>query len=216
MKKSAVTLGSALALTAATFAMLQAQDAPMALPGQPDAGRVTAGTYSVDPAHTLVQFRVDHFGFNDYFGIFGDTTGTLQLDPANLSAATLDVSVPVASVTVASEGLRDHLLRPGKDGGSPDFFGAAPAPARFVSTAVYPLGPTEAAVAGNLTLNGVTKPVTILAEFTGAGASPMGGAETVGFHGRTTIMRSEFGVDYGVPMVSDEVELIITAAFEKK
>ena len=65
-------------------------------------------------------------------GIFGDVTGWLHLDPADLGKTKLDVTIPISKVTVASAGLRDHLLRPGKDGGKPDFFGDAPADARFV------------------------------------------------------------------------------------
>ena len=119
-------------------------------------------------------------------------------------------------MTVAGEGLRDHLLRPGEAGAKPDFFGASPAPARFVSTRVVPHGDgRNATILGNLTLNGVTNPVTILAEFTGAGANPMNQRETIGFEGTSMIKRSDFGIDFGIPVVSDEVELNLTAAFEK-
>ena len=193
---------------------LFAQGAPQ-VPGAQDATRVTAGTYAADPAHSLIAFEVNHFGFNDYYGIFGDVAGTLVLDPANLDAAQVDVTIPVASVTTASKGLTEHLLRPGKDGAAPDFFGAAPAPARFVSTAVKADG-MKAMITGNLTLNGVTKPVTFEAEFTGAGVNPFNKKETVGFEAETSIKRSDFAVNYGIPLVSDEVELDISVAFEKQ
>jgi len=67
-----------------------------------------------------------------------------------------------------------------------------------------------------LTLNGVTRPVTIDAQFTGAGANPMNKKQTVGFEGVTTVKRSDFGLSYGIPMVADEVKLDISAAFEKQ
>lgn len=215
------TIHKILAPAAAIVALggiagLNAQNQPSQLPGQPDASRVVAGTYAVDGGHTLVQWSVDHFGFNPYYGLFGDVEGTLQLDPANMYAAKLDVTVPITSLAVVSDGLREHMLRAGKDGGKPDFFGAAPAPARFVSTQVRRTGERQAQIAGNLTLNGVTKPVTISAEFTGAGDNPMNKKPTVGFTGTTTIKRSEFGMDYAVPMVGDEVKLNITAAFERQ
>lgn len=189
---------------------------PMAAPGKPDAARVTAGTYTVDPNHTLVGWRVDHLGFNDYFGIFGSSTGTLTLDPKKPNAAKVEITIPVSKVTTASSGLTAHLLRPGKDGGKPDFFGASPADARFVSTSVVASG-TTARIAGNLTLNGITRPVTLKAKFSGAGKMPpmMGGKETVGFHATTLIKRSEFGITQGIPLVSDVVRLDITVAFEK-
>jgi polyisoprenoid-binding protein YceI len=191
-----------------------AQSAPQA-PGAPDPSRVTAGTYAADPSHSLIGWEVNHFGFNDYYGIFGDIEGTLVIDPANLADAKVDVAIPVANVTTASKGLTEHLLRPGKDGANPDFFGPAPAPARFVSTAVTAKGMT-AMVTGNLTLNGVTKPVTFEAEFTGAGNNPFNKKATVGFEAEVAIKRSDFGVNYGIPLVSDEVELDISVAFEKQ
>lgn len=192
---------------------LIAQSAPQ-VPGIKDTSRVTAGTYTTDPGHTLVGWRVSHFGFNDYFGIFGDATGTLTLDPKNLNASKVDINIPVGKVTTASAGLTDHLLRAGKDGAKADFFGPSPSDARFVSTAVTATG-TKAIITGNLTLNGVTAPVQLDAEFSGAGANPFNKKETIGFHATSVIKRSTFGVGYGIPLVSDEVKLDITVAFEK-
>ncbi len=200
-----------LALVAATPLIGQG----MQLPGQKDAARVTAGTYKTDPGHSLIGWEVNHFGFNDYYGLFGDIAGTLTIDPANLNAAKVDVTIPVGKVTTASAGLTSHLLRAGKDGGKPDFFGPSPADARFVSTKVVASGMT-AKITGNLTLNGVTKEVTFDAEFTGAGTNPFNKKETIGFEAETEIKRSEFGIAYGLPMVSDEVELDISVAFEKQ
>ena len=205
-----VAVAGGIAAAPAIFA----QDAPQ-LPGVQDASRVTAGTYAADPGHSLIGWEVNHFGFNDYYGIFGDVAGTLTIDPANLDAAKVDVTIPVGSVTTASKGLTEHLLRAGKDGGKPDFFGPAPAPARFVSTSVKATGMT-AVITGDLTLNGVTKPVTFEAEFTGAGNNPFNKKATIGFEAETEIKRSDFGVNYGIPFVSDEVELDISVAFEKQ
>src|SRR3546814_7752846 len=86
----------------------------------------------------MVVWEVDHLGFSKYTGIFGDVTGTLVIDPANPAAAKVDVTIPVAKVTTASAGLTSHLLRPGKDGGKADFFGANPADAQFVSRSEEP------------------------------------------------------------------------------
>ena len=212
MNKLAIT--AALAAIAVPSAYLSAQNAEA--PGAMDASRVTAGTYAADPAHTLVEWRLDHFGFNPYFGLFGDIEGTLDLDPANLAAAKVDVQIPIAAVAVASEGLKDHLLRPGKDGGDPDFFGPEPGMARFVSTGVTPLGGTRAIINGTLTMNGKSGPVALIAQFSGAGTNPMNQAETVGFTAETTIQRSAWGIAYGIPMIGDEVDLKISAAFEKQ
>ena len=215
MRKSKLVLVAAAGAATLAFGTLQAQGGPPQLPGQMDSARVQAGTYKTDKGHSLIGFRYNHFGFNDYFGIFGDVDATLTIDPANLSAAKVDATIPI-NPTVASQGFHDHLLRGGQNGGKPDFFGPDPAPAHFVSTKVTPTGATTADIAGDLTLNGVTKPVTLKAEFTGAGNSMMGNKLTLGFEGKGTIKRSEFGLATFVPMVGDEVELDLTMAFEKQ
>ncbi|MFD1612114.1 YceI family protein [Sphingomonas tabacisoli] len=204
-----------LVLPLALAAPLVAQ-APMSKPGSANPAAVTGGTYTADPNHTLVLWTVDHLGFTPYTGIFGSVTGTLTLDPKNPNAAKVDVTIPVSKVTTASAGLTEHLLKPGKDGGKPDFFGPSPADAHFVSTKVVAQG-QKAKITGNLTLNGVTRPVTLDAAFYGAGkmAANIGGKENVGFRATTTIKRSDFGVMMGIPLVSDEVKLEIAAAFQK-
>lgn len=190
---------------------------PMEQPGKADMARVKAGSYTADSSHSLIGWRVNHLGFNDYFGLFGDVTGALTLDPANLASAKVAATIPVSKVITASPGLTTHLFKPAPAGGKADFFGANPADAAFVSTSVVPgADGTSAVVTGNLTLNGVTKPVTLAARFAGAGTNIMNGAATVGFHGEATIKRSDFGMGFIVPLVSDEVALTITIAFEKK
>jgi polyisoprenoid-binding protein YceI len=186
--------------------------------GKKDASLVTGGTYKVDNHHTMVRWQVDHLGITPYFGIFGQITGSLTLDPKNPNAAKVDVTIPVAKVTTADDGLTAHMLKPpAKAGAKPDFFGPTPADARFVSTSVAAGTDGKAKIMGNLTFNGVTKPVTLDAEFYGAGKMPkeMGGNEMVGFDAEATIKRSDFGLSMGIPMVSDEVSLDIVAAFVK-
>ena len=207
---------AALALAVVAVPVVIAQNAPT-VPGAPDKARVAAGTYAADAGHTMVVWEVDHFGFSKYTGIFGDVTGTLVIDPANPAASKVDVTIPVAKVTTASSGLTGHLLRAGKDGGKPDFFGPAPADAKFVSTrVVLDDDGDEARVTGNLTLGGVTKPVTLDGDFHGAGTNPYNKKATIGFEAEGKIRRSDFGIAYGIPAVSDEVELEIHAAFEKQ
>lgn len=214
MRLSTKLTGILIAATAAVTAPIVAQ---MAKPGAANPAVVTAGTYQTDPGHTLVVWTLDHLGFTPYTGIFGDVTGTLVLDPKNPSAAKVDVTIPVSKVTTASSGLTAHLLRAGKDGGKPDFFGPTPADAKFVSTKVVVTG-QKAKITGDLTLNGVTKPVTLDASFYGAGKGPamMGGKENLGFKASATIKRSELGLSFGVPAVGDDVTLAIAAAFVKQ
>jgi len=201
----------AFALLAAGAVPIIAQQMPTEAPGKPDPTRVVAGTYSVDPHHALVGWRVNHMGFNDYFGQFGNVKGTLVLDPAKPSQAKLDVTIPIASLTTVSADLTKHML-------GPDFFDSAKFPeARFVSTSVKPSG-TSAVVTGNLTMHGITKPVTLEARFVGAGTGvPQAGSKkTVGFHATGTVNRGDFGMGFGLALVPDPIQLDLTAAFEKQ
>jgi polyisoprenoid-binding protein YceI len=203
MRKSLI-LG-ALAAAAAIPVLAQM---PTSVPGAKDPSRVKAGTYTVDSAHTQVMWRVNHLGFNDYFGLFGNATGKLTLDPAKPTAAQVEISIPVNSIATSSSELTAHLLKP-------EFFDATKfSTATFKSTSVVVEGAT-AKISGNLTLKGVTKPVALHAEFSGAGAGPMNKKDTIGFHAETKIKRSDFGISYGIPFVPDEVPLTISVAFEK-
>ena len=87
--------------------------------------------------------------------------------------------------------------------------------AALVSTSVVPTGMDTAAINGNLTIGTTTRPVTLSAQFIGAGTNPMTKKENVGFHATASIMRSDFGIKYALPMVSDRVDLDITVAFAK-
>lgn len=197
-----------LALSVAAAAPLAAQQMPKEVPGKADPALVQAGTYSVDAGHTMVTFRVNHLGFSMYHGQFGNPSGSLVIDPKKPTEAKVDISFPIDSVSTTSEALDKHLK-------GADFFDAANHPAgRFTSTAIQVSGQT-ATITGNLTLKGVTRPVTLQSQFIGAGPSPMGGKLNIGFSAKTKIKRSDFGISYGIPMVSDDVDLVIDAAFVK-
>lgn len=215
MLKHALIATVAAATAFGTVATLSAQDMPTSAPGLLDPARVMAGSYALDATHTQVAWEVSHFGFNDYFGLFGDIIGTLQLDPADLSTAAVDITIPISSVAVSSEGLREHLTRPGKDGGEADFFGADPAAARFVSDDVRRIDANRAAIFGTLTMNGKSGPVTLITEFTGAGTNPFNKKDTVGFEATASIERSQWDINGALPLVGDTVDLRISAAFEK-
>ena len=183
--------------------------APVAAQIATSPAKVEAGTYKVDASHTLVRFQVVHMGLSDYFGTFPGATGTLALDPKNIAATRLDISVPVATLSTTNAKLDEELR-------SADWIDAAKFPAiRFVSSKVTQIGPKTARIAGTLTLHGVSKPLTFDASFVGAGPNPMSKAYTTGFNAVGTLKRSDFGVSKYVPMVSDEVKINIAVAFEK-
>ena len=175
-----------------------------------DAAKVEAGTYAVEPNHTQVGFSVSHFGFSTYKGLFQKTSGTLVLDPAKPDASKIDVTVATDSVYTPSDKLTGELK-------SADWLDAAKFPEiTFKSTKVEKTGPESAKVTGDLTLHGVTKPVTLTAKFFGAGANPMSKKYTAGFEVTGKIKRSDFGVKTYVPVIGDEVDLSISAPFEKQ
>ncbi|MET4896339.1 YceI family protein [Sphingomonadaceae bacterium jetA1] len=192
---------AALALVLATpAAIAQTQ------PGAPVASRVVAGTYAVDPAHTQVTWSVNHMGFSMLDGQFGASEGSLTLDPARPQAAKVDVTFKIDDLSVTAAPFAHHLK-------SKDFFDAAIYPtARFVSTGVKVMG-TKAVITGNLTIKDQTKPVTLNATFFGAGTNPMSKKLNIGFRATAKIKRSDFGVGAYAPVVGDDVDLMINAAF---
>lgn len=178
------------------------------VPGKADASRISGGTYKVDPNHTQVAWSVDHMGFSTLFGMFGQPKGELTLDPKKPAEAKLEIEFPMSGLTVTSEKFETHLK-------SDEFLNAAKFPsATFRSTSVE-VKDQKARVTGDLTVHGVTRPVTLDVSFHGAGVNPMSKAETVGFSGTTKLKRSEFGLGAFVPVVSDEVTITVVGAFEK-
>jgi polyisoprenoid-binding protein YceI len=213
-------IGIALTGAAGVFAALSAAQASIAFApdavaqqqglstGQRSSAAVQAGTYRLDPNHTQVLWSVDHMGFSRLYGMVGGMSGSLELDPARLSQARLAVDIPLSGLTVTSPGFASHLQ-------TAELFDVAQFPAaRFVSKTVQVRG-QQATITGDLTLRGVTRPVVLEARFYGAGPNPMNQAQTVGFSATGQLNRSEFGLGYAVPAVSDVVQIEIAAAFEK-
>ena len=198
-----IALGGTAALALLTAGGVVARTQTTVVPAE-----VQAGVYALDSSHGKITWSVKHLGFSTYYGQFVNVEATLNLDPANPSASSLTATIPLTDVDPNSDGLKAHLQ-------TADFFDTANHPvATFVSRSVTVDADdaSEATVAGDLTLRGVTRPVTMEVEFNQAGPS-MGGAYRVGFDGEATIKRSEFGVDYAVPAESDEVELHIEGEF---
>jgi polyisoprenoid-binding protein YceI len=197
---AAVSLAAALTVSASA----QAQFA------SPDPAKVQAGSYKLETSHARVIFATSHMGFSTWYGDFSGATGSLTLDPANLSAASLDVSIPVANVSTTNAVLDGELKSPG-------WFDAAKFPTiTFKSTKVEVTSPTTAKVTGDLTFHGVTKPVTLDATFKASGSNMMTKAFTVGFEVKGKLKRSDYGVKTYVPLIGDDVDLTISAPFEKK
>jgi polyisoprenoid-binding protein YceI len=131
------------------------------------------------------------------------------MDEANAAASAVNFEIKATSIDTASSGRDDHLR-------GPDFFNVAQFPTiAFQSTSVKKIDEKNFEVAGNLTLHGVTKPVSVRMEKTGAGKGREGEA-LVGFEGTFAIQRSQFGMGYGVPNLGDEVRLTVSVEAAKK
>jgi polyisoprenoid-binding protein YceI len=206
-----LVFASLLALAAVPVVAQQHEQLPTEAPGAPDPSRAVAGTYQVNPDHTQVLFTLSHLGFSEYTGMFTLPTGTLTLDPKNPAADKVDVTFRIDKVRTTVPELDAHLQ-------TADFFDAAKYPtAHFVSTKVTQTGDGAATIDGDLTFHGVTRPVSLDARFVGAGKGIMGPPNpNIGFAATTTIKRSDWGMGFGVPLVSDDVLLTINAAFEQK
>jgi polyisoprenoid-binding protein YceI len=172
-----------------------------------DPNAVKAGDYKVEPYHTQIGFSISHFGFTGFSGFFSGASGTLTLDTAKVGISKLDVSVPVQSVLTTVSVLDDQLK-------GDQWFDVAKFPtATFVSTKITKTGRDTATIVGDLTLHGVTKPVTLKARLMGAGTDPLAEAFTVGFEATGEIKRSDFGIKQYLPLVGDDVTLKIASAF---
>ena len=172
-------------------------------------GSVSAASYDLDPAHTYPNFTINHLGFSNMHGHFAKTAGTLELDLAKKTGS-VDVTIDAASIYTGFAKRDEHLR-------SPDFFNVAEFPSiTFKSTKVKFTGDKSAEVEGNLTILGKSKPVTLMVTSIVCGANPMNKKETCGFDASTKFKRSEFGVNYALPAVGDEVSVTLEIEALKK
>ena len=163
-----------------------------------------ADKYDIDPTHTQVQFTYSHMGFSNITGRFDEVTGDFLFDAADPTKSSVSITIPVASISTGVAKLDEHLLKA-------DFFDATQYPtATFKSTAVTAAGEGRLAVAGDLTIHGVTRPVVLDVTINGVGEHPMRKLPAAGFDASAKIKRSDFGVGAYVPAVGDEITLKIT------
>jgi len=159
-------------------------------------------TYTFDPAHTYPYFAINHLGFSTMYGRFNKTSGRLIVDKEAKLAA-LDLVIDAGSIDTGHQKRDEHLR-------SPDFFNVSEFPfITFKSLSAKFEGDVATSVDGELTLHGVTKPVTVAIEFMRCADHPMDKGKFVcGFGASAQINRSDFGMKYGLPAIGDEVRLI--------
>ncbi len=198
MKISAVFATLVMALVVA-FVTLRS-------PATPTPNALDAATFTVDPVHSTIHFKIRHMGVSNFYGRFNDFSGHFAFDPNDLAAANFEFTVEAASVDTGNDGRDGHLR-------TPDFFGVDSfATISFKSTSVKPgskAGTYD--LTGDLTLLGKKKTITVPLEWFGTkdGGERMG--VLAGFESIFTIKRSDFGMNYGLEhgALGDEVTLIV-------
>ncbi len=202
------TLRSSITSTARLFVLIGCVAVALAFTARQDAKPVpaalpsAAGTFTVDDTHSMSLFRVAHMGAGKFWGRFNDISGTAQYVPD--TSLTLNVTIQTASVDSGNKKLDSHLK-------SPDFFNTVEFPTMtFVSSSAKSLGGGRFDVAGDLTMHGVTKSVTVPVEC--SPISLMGGVSRAGFEATFEIKRSDYGVSYGVEQgaIGDETRVIVS------
>ncbi len=159
-------------------------------------------TYTIDPSHTFPGFEISHLGFSTHHGRFNTSSGQIVIDPM-AKTGSIDVKIDTASIDTGGEKLEKHLR-------SEDFFNVEKFPAMtFKSTKLNFSGDNLVSADGELTLLGVTKPVTLRMNAFKCGNHPMNKKAMCGAEAVAAIKRSDFGMKYGIPAVGDEVKIVI-------
>lgn len=166
----------------------------------------SVSTWTIDPAHSVVELAVKHMMFSTVKGRFAGVAGTIVLDEANLGASSVNAEIDASSIDTG-EPQRDGHLR------SADFLDVESFPTiTFRSTDVVPQGSSRFILVGDLTIRGVTQEVSLEAELVGKGTDPWGG-QRAGFAATTALNRKEFGLTWnqaleaGGVLVSDQVKI---------
>jgi len=178
---------------------------PLAFSSQAPVAKAKAAesTWKIDPVHSSVLFKIMHLETSWSFGRFNAVAGELAFDEAKPENCKLGVEIDASTVDTNNQARDDHLR-------SPEFFSVKEFPKIvFTSTKVSKSG-DKYAITGNLALHGVTKSISFSVEKTGSSDIAVAGGPRVGFLARTTIKRSEFGMDTHLDAVGDEVELTLS------
>lgn len=177
---------------------------------EPELLELKSGQYQLDPNHAALIFKIQHLGLSTYVGRFNQFDASLSFDPDNMSASSLEAIVGIASIDINNADLEETLQ------GSTWFNSQVFPQARFKSHSVSPISATSFNFTGDLTLRGVTKPVTFVATFHGGADNWMTGKYTLGFSAVGSINRSDFDMSSYIPIVGDVISLEIYAEFLKQ
>jgi polyisoprenoid-binding protein YceI len=175
-----------------------------------DAATQPAGIYVVDTKHVSVHWKISHLGLSNYTARFDKIDGELNFDPKDPSKSTVRITIDPKSVNT---GLPDFDKKLAGEG----YFDSAKNPSiTFTSTSIEKTSDTTGKITGDLSLNGVTKPVTLDTVFNGGAFNQYAGGHALGFSAKTKIKRSDFGMTTLLPAVGDDVEILIEIEFLQK
>jgi polyisoprenoid-binding protein YceI len=161
---------------------------------------LTTGTWTLDAAHSGVYFKVRHLGLTNVRGRFNGVDAWLQVGD-DLASTRFGATIDITTVDT-NQADRDTHLR------STDFFSADQHPTMtFESTSIRELGEGEYEADGELTINGITRPVTLAIEFGGVEVFPVDGKERAGFVATAQIVRDDYGIDFNMPLGMDKFAL---------
>lgn len=185
--------------------------ASCATPPTLDVSAAPEGAYVLDPAHASVNWSLSHSGLSFYTARFDDISGGLDFNPNDPTASRVDIRIDPLSVSTGDPEWDETL---GTDGRY--FDGDTYPEIRFVSTSSTKITVSTGTVTGDLTLRGVTKPVTLDVTYNGSGKSFGNPGATLGFSAITKIKRSDWGMDYLTNFgIGDDVTLRIEAEFNE-
>jgi len=161
--------------------------------------------FELDPVHTRVAFQVDHAGLSRSIGTFSQVSGQLSFDPDDWRSATLDVSVPLATLELGDADWNQTMLKR-------SFLDAGRQPqARFVATRVEPGEPGHATVFGQLTLRGISREVALDVKMNALKRNPVTQRRSAGFSATASLSRSDFGMQSWPNVIGDRIDLQIEA-----
>jgi len=159
--------------------------------------------YEFDKAHTQILFFADHLGFSTSQGEFHDYDGFFEFDRTKPKNSKVEVTIQTASIDMDDEKWDNHMK-------NEDFFHVEKFPTMtFKSTDIEVTGDKTAKITGDLTMLETTRPVTLDVTFNKAGVHPFNKKYVAGFSATSSLKRSDFGITYGLPMIGDQVDLMI-------
>lgn len=162
-----------------------------------------ARTYQVDTVHSSVIFKIKRLDVVNYYGRFNGLQGSLTVDRDNPALSSIELEIPAQEVDTNNQRRDDHLR-------SPDFFNATQFPViRYKSTGIRALGSDRYEVTGDLSLHGVTRSIVTEVQMTGSGQDVQRGRSLIGFETTFTVKRSDFGMNFMLDALSDEVQLTV-------